>query len=151
MRRGLSGHRSSLGRPPGGQPSRHSSWREGGWYREGYTLSRNHTSTEGDGFGVADGDTDGETVPSDGDGDADADGDAGADGETGALDADPDGDGDADADPDAEGDAGATESTGRDIQLTSTAWSMAPAGSMYTAAVPPAFLTRRTVTTSVLL
>jgi hypothetical protein len=150
MRRGLSGHRSSLGRPPGRQPSSHSSWREGGRYREGYTLSRNHTSTEGDGFGVADGDTDGETVPSDGDG-ADADGDADADGETGALDADPDGDGDADADPDAEGDAGATESTGRGIQLTSTTRSMPPAGSMYTAAVPPAFLTRRTVTTSVML
>jgi len=147
MRRGLSGHRSSLGRPPGGQPSRHSSWREGGRYREGYTLSRNHTTADGGGFGVADGHTGGETVPSDGD--ADADGDAGVDGETGALDADPDGDGDADADP--EGDAGATELTGRDIQLTSTARSVAPTGSMYTAAVPPASLTRRTVTTSVML
>jgi len=94
---------------------------------------------------------DGESVPFEGDGDPDAD----ADGETGILGGgvDPVAEGDADGDPDfgADGEGDGVESAGREDQLTPIACSAAPTGSMYTAAVPPVPVTRRTVTTSVML
>jgi hypothetical protein len=84
-------------------------------------------------------------------GDGDPDGDA--EGETGAFGVDPVAEGDADGDPvfDADGEAEGVERAGREDQLTPIAWCAAPTGSIYTAAVPPVPLTRRTVTTTVVL
>jgi hypothetical protein len=108
-------------------------------------LSRSRTSNDESELGVADGVGVGvgDSVPLDPDGEGDAD----ADGETGILGGGVDPVADADADGEGEG----VEWAGRDDQLTPIAWSAAPTGSMYTAAVPPVPLTRRTVTTSVML